>query len=158
MRRVLSLLPIAGMMTLAACASDPPPVQIPGMSWSLNQVEGEGAKLAFGRAQSDDVVVMLACEPRSDQVRVSVVADGVLAGPQNLTLSSGGTDGRYQALAEPAGFGGGVVLESIARPDDPVLRNFAASGRLAVDAGGRRTTIPAADPGQARAFMATCAS
>lgn len=140
----------------AACASEPPqPTQTPGMGWSLSQVEGEGAKLVYGRPQSDDVVIMLTCEPRSNQVHIAALADKGAA--HELALKSGDKQRRYPAEAGPAGFGDGLVLESATRPDDPVLAAFAASGRLSVDAGGRAVAVPAADPRRARTFLASCA-
>jgi pilus assembly protein CpaE len=44
------------------------------MAWSLTDAEGEGAKLAFGQPQTDNVLLMLTCQPRSGVVRVSMAA------------------------------------------------------------------------------------
>lgn len=154
----IRLIAVGGLAagSLSACASEPPPPAKPGgMAWTLSHVESEGAKLAYGRPQSDDVVVMLTCEPRSNQVRISAPAGSGAA--HALALSSGPRTGRYPAEAGPAGFGDGLVLESTTRPDDPVLANFAASGRLSINAGQGAVALPAADPGQARAFVASCA-
>jgi hypothetical protein len=123
------------------------------MTWSLSQVEGEGAKLAFGKPQSDDVLVMLTCEPRSNRLRVSAPAS---TNGRFIGLSSGREARRYVASAGPAGFGDGVVLEAEARPDDPVVTRFAASGQLALDVDGRRLALPADDPRQAREFVNSC--
>ena len=146
---------LAGAAALAACASPPSPDTAPpaGMAWSLSQVEGEGVKLAYGRPQSDDVLLMLTCEPGAHAVRVSALAGK--AAPA-LTLTSGPITRRYPAESGPAGFGDGVVLESTLTPGDPVLARFAASGRLAVDIDGRRTALPAGDPAEARRFLASC--
>lgn len=142
-------------LALASCASQSAPQPGVGMAWSLAQVDGEGAKLAFGRPQSDDVLVMLICEPGSDLVRVSTTAGRAGAKP-SLGLSSGDRAQHYAADTGPSGFGDGVLLESRVRPDDPVLARFAASGELALEADGRRTALPAADPAQARHFIESC--
>ena len=146
---------LIGSLALASCASQSAPQPGAGMTWSLAQVDGEGAKLAYGRPQSDDVLVMLTCAPKSDLVRVSTTAGRAGAKP-SLGLRSGDRVQRYAADAGPSGFGDGVLLESSVRPDDPVLARFAASGELALDADGRRTAFPAADPTQARHFIESC--
>jgi len=66
-RAVLSLIAV---LSLGACAHQPAPSALPGMSWSLMNVEGEGAKLAFGAPNSDNVALMLVCEPGSGRVEV----------------------------------------------------------------------------------------
>ena len=146
---------LIGSLALASCASQSAPQPGAGMAWSLAQVDGEGAKLAYGRPQSDDVLIMLTCAPRSDLVRVSTTA-GRAGSKPSLGLRSGDRVQRYAAEAGPSGFGDGVLLESTVRPDDPVLARFAASGELVLDADGRRTALPAADPAQARHFIESC--
>ncbi|MDB5416711.1 MAG: hypothetical protein JWP50_130 [Phenylobacterium sp.] len=146
---------LIGSLALASCAGQSAPRPGAGMAWSLAQVDGEGAKLAYGRPQSDDVLVMLTCAPKSDLVRVSTVAGRATAKP-SLGLRSGDRAQRYAADTAPSGFGDGVLLESSVRPDDPVLARFAASGELALDAEDQRTALPAADPAQARHFIESC--
>ena len=39
-----------------------------GMAWSLHETPEEGAKLAYGAPNSDNVALMLSCQPASGQV------------------------------------------------------------------------------------------
>ena len=66
-RAIFSLI---GIVSLAACAHQPAPQALPGMSWSLHDVEGEGSKLAFGAPNSDNVALMLVCQPGSGRIEV----------------------------------------------------------------------------------------
>jgi hypothetical protein len=91
-RRLLSsrLLPNAlllvltlGGLTLGACAHDQP--REPGYAWNYMNSAEEGPKLAYGRPDSDDVVMMMACAPRA--ATVTLTATG-LAGDE-IALASG---------------------------------------------------------------------
>ena len=62
------VLTLGGLM-LGACASDQPPA--PGYAWSYMDNADEGPKLAYGRPNSDDVVMMLACAPRASTVTLT---------------------------------------------------------------------------------------
>ncbi|WP_334163848.1 hypothetical protein [Phenylobacterium sp.] len=138
--------------TLSACAHQQTPAALPGMAWSLHEVEGEGAKLAFGQPQSDNVVLMLSCAPGSGEVLVSANA-GPDARPE-LELASGSRSTRYRAEVAPS-LGEGVLVEAIAPVRDPVLQRFADSGDLAVGVNGRRTPVPG-DKAKARQFLTSC--
>jgi hypothetical protein len=121
------------------------------MAWTLHEVEGEGAKLAFGQPHSDNVLVMLSCAPGSGAVRVS--AHSTASAPQ-LELASGGRSASYPAQAGP-GLGESLLVEASARAADPVLQRFADSGQLTVGVAGQRTAVPT-DKAKARAFVARC--
>jgi hypothetical protein len=139
---------------LAGCAQHPPqPYVASDMGWSLNTVDGEGLKLAYGEPQSDRVLVMLTCEPGSGQVRVATLAaaDNTLPG---LALSSRGRSARFAAERAP-GLGDMPLLEASVRAADPVLGQFARGGDLAVEVDGRRSALPGDAP-RARAFVAAC--
>ncbi|WP_309088330.1 hypothetical protein [Phenylobacterium sp.] len=150
-----SLFSLFAAMSLAACAHPVAPVPTgPDMAWSLNHAEGEGAKLAYGQPQTDNVLLMLTCEPRSGAVRVSMSApDG--GGGKALRLSSGGRSAKLAGQAAPSGLGDGLLIEAEARADDPVLARFAQSGELAVAVGARWTKLPA-DPDKSRRFVESC--
>ncbi|MCR5879068.1 hypothetical protein [Phenylobacterium sp. J367] len=138
---------------LSACAHQQTPSALPGMAWSLHSVEGEGAKLAFGQPYSDNVVLMLSCQPGSGTVLVSANAPAD-ARPE-LTLASGTRSARYRADVAP-GLGEGALVEASAAAADPVLKRFADSGELSVAVNGRSTAMPG-DRAKARQFVASCA-
>ncbi len=150
-----SLFSLFAALAVTACAHPVTPVPAgPEMAWSLTHAEGEGAKLAYGEPQTDNVLLMLTCEPRSGEVRVSMTApDGSAA--TALKLSSGGRSSRLAGESAPTGFGEGLLVEAGARADDPVLTRFARSGELAVAVGARRTELPA-DPDKSRRFVESC--
>jgi len=126
----------------------------PEMAWSLSHAEGEGAKLAYGQPQTDNVLLMLTCAPRSGAVQVSMTApDGAAA--QALKLSSGGRSAKLAGQTAPSGLGDGLLVEAEARADDPVRARFAENGELAVAVGARWTKLPA-DPEKSRRFLDSC--
>jgi hypothetical protein len=148
-RRVIaSLIAIA---SLSACAHQTPQA-MPGMAWSLNNADGEGAKLAFGQANTDNVLVMLTCQPRSGQVMLSANAPN--GAKPELQLASRGAQARYVGDVSPD-MGEGAVVEAKTHANDPVMANFAKSGDLAVTVAGRRTTVPA-DRAKAQQFVESC--
>ena len=148
-RAILSLI---ASCALAGCAHQSPPEAMPGMAWSLNQVDGEGAKLAFGQPQSDNVLLMMSCQPKSGQVLVSANAPTKVR--PVLELSSRGTKARYMGAIGPAP-GEGTVIEAQAPAADPVFQSFAESGDLAVTIGGQRTAVPG-DRAKVRQFLTSC--
>lgn len=150
-----SIFSLFAAVAVTACAHPMSPVSTgPEMTWSLTHAEGEGAKLAYGQPQTDNVLVMLTCEPSSGQVWVSMTApEGI--GAKALKLSSGGRTSRLPGESAPTGFGEGLLVEAEARADDPVLTRFAQGGELAVTVGARRAELPA-DPDKSRRFVDSC--
>lgn len=150
-----SLFSVFAALGLTACAHPMTPVATaPDMAWSLTHAEGEGAKLAYGQPQTDNVLLMLTCAPRSGAVQVSMTApEGT--GATALKLSSGGRSARLKGESAPSGLGDGLLVEAQTRADDPVLAKFAQSGELAVAVGARRTELPA-DPDKSRRFVESC--
>jgi hypothetical protein len=148
-----ALLSLIASCALSACAHQTVPEAMPGMAWSLNQVEGEGLKLAFGAPNSDNVLLMLQCRPRSGEVVVWLTgADANGRAP--VLIRSGPTAARVAARqeAQPEG----ELIEARLAASDPILQSFARTGELAVEANGRRTALPAADPAQSRRFVESC--
>ncbi|RAK58599.1 hypothetical protein DJ021_01715 [Phenylobacterium hankyongense] len=147
--RHLIILALTATLMLSACARDR---LYGGMDWSLNSVEGEGLKLAYGEPDSDDVLVMLSCAPRSGQVALAVNApEGAQA---TINLSSGRRSARYVAALEPNA-GDGALAEVTARASDPVLANFGRTGELTVTVDGRSAALPG-DRTRAQRFLAGC--
>lgn len=130
---------------------------LPGMAWSLNHAEGEGAKLAYGQPQSDNVLIMMTCQPRSGRVLVSMTAP-MDAPSDAIQISSRDHNSRLAADATPGMGEGASYVEAQAPVTDPALVSFEATGDLAVMANGRRTPLPVRGP-ERRAvsdFFASC--
>src|SRR5690606_11908602 len=79
------------------------------MAWTLHATREEGVKLAYGQPNSDNVVVMMACQPQSQNVRLSAPAP-VGAQPQ-VTLVSRGERQLLSGQLGPAGGAGGQLVE-----------------------------------------------
>lgn len=120
--------------------------------WAYLADDGD-PRLAYGRPNSDDVVLMLNCQPGQDQVRVSALG---LAG-QEIILTSGKTESRFPAQALEDEMSGSRLLEGRGRTTAPALANFRKSGELAVMNNGRHSLAAAsADRGKVRAFFKAC--
>jgi len=151
-RRSLSSLLAA--LALGACAHPVAPVATgPDMGWELTESADE-AKLAFGQDGTDNVVVMLACRPRSGEVLVSLIEAEKRDNPA-LILEAGSVASRHNAKAQPDMMTDGYIVEASAKADDPALRSFAGGEALSVRLGGRRTHLPA-DPERGRRFLESC--
>ncbi|MBP7651400.1 MAG: hypothetical protein KA085_05870 [Phenylobacterium sp.] len=130
---------------------------LPGMAWSLDHAEGEGAKLAYGQPQSDNVLIMMTCQPRSGQVLVSM--NTPMDAPSDaINLASKHYNSRLAAETTPGMGEGAVYVEAKAPVTDPTLASFAASGDLSVVANGRKTPMPVsgAERGTVNDFFASC--
>jgi hypothetical protein len=105
MRRRAAL-SLAAVCLLSACAHQAPPAAMPGMAWSLNNVEGEGAKLAFGAPNSDNVALMLVCQPGSGRIEVHGPELGststVNAGDPSVSALARTGEARFGKIRPPA--------------------------------------------------------
>ena len=130
---------------------------LPGMAWSLNHAEGEGAKLAYGQPQSDNVMIMMTCQPRSGQVLVSMTTP-MDAPSDAINLASKRHNSRLPAQTTPGMGEGATYVEAKAPVTDPALASFAATGDLAVVANGRKAAMPVRGPERSavNGFFASC--
>ncbi len=145
---------LTAVLLVAACAHQPAPQAVAGMEWSLSQVDGEGLKFAYGQPHSDNVVLMMTCQPRSGAVLVSAI--GSAKATPAMTLASKGQSRTYPAQLAPA-FGDGALIEVSLPASDPILARFADTGDLSLSVDDRRTLLPADSP-QASRFIARCKS
>lgn len=154
-RTVVSL---AAACLMAACAHQTTVTQAPDMAWSLQSNETEGVKLAFGAPQSDNVFLMLMCQPRSGEVLVSVASAGDGQARSTVELQSGAARSALAGEFAPSGGDGGFLTEARAMVDNPALAAFAKGGPLAVVESGRRAALPvtAADRPQITGFFEAC--
>ncbi|MBT9470445.1 MAG: hypothetical protein V4514_06690 [Pseudomonadota bacterium] len=112
------------------------------LGWSLHNAEGEGAKLAYGQPDSDNVLLMMTCRPRSGQVLVSLTAPHAPAAPKAIELSSKGLSSRLPGETAPAMAEGSALVEAMAPASDPTLASFARTGDIAVVENGRASRLP----------------
>ena len=146
---------------LAACAAPlPPPAEpIPhgyaeGRAWIYN-AEGGEPRLAYGTPQSDDVLVMMSCRPRSGVVDV---AQGGLRPGEAIALSSGPHTLTLRGRAEPDQLNGGVFMTARTSLQHPVMQGFRRAGALAILQSGQRVSLQgtAADQRQVTSFFEAC--
>lgn len=131
---------------------------LPGMAWSLNHAEGEGAKLAYGQPQSDNVLIMMTCQPRSGQVLVSMTAP-MDAPADAIQIASRGQNSRLAADTTSGMGEGSAYVEARAPVTDPALASFDLTGDLAiVSANGRKAPMPVrgAERRTVSDFFASC--
>jgi hypothetical protein len=154
MTRLLSVLMAMFGMLAAGCAHEQS-AGLRGFSWHYLQTPEEGAKLAYGLADSDDVAAMFTCAPRSGQIRLEVHGDA----PDGLILSSQGVTARLDATAVEGMPGGGAPLMATSlQADNGTLVRFAATGRLLLVAGGHGSPLDTTgiDRGDVKGFFAAC--
>ena len=127
-----------------------------GMAWSLHETAEEGAKLAYGAPNSDNVALMMTCQPASGDIRVSTSS---LRSAPAIVLMSGRTETALPATATPS-MGEGHFLEAGAKANDPVLTSFARTGDISLVQGKDRMKLPATGGDRPRIskFFATCAA
>lgn len=137
-------------LLLGSCVSRP---ATPGFAWSFQHNEGEGPKLAYGAPASDNVVLMMTCEPGAQQIDVALLGGSPKAG---LVLASGDT--RQQLRGDlVASAGMGQMIQATAHPRSAPLVRFARTGSLSLIDRGRAVSIDASPlerPAVARFFRA----
>jgi hypothetical protein len=138
----------AAIVLVAACAHPAPEAPAP-MSWSFNHTQDEGLKLVYGQPRSDNVLVMLSCQPQSGEVEVSVATSKDDVGVVGLVSREARLDLTSPAAPTPIE-GVGVIIET-AGTDDPALDGFAQTGELSVRTAGR--TLPAGARGADQALV-----
>jgi hypothetical protein len=142
-----------GGLTLSGCAHDQSSAQ--GYAWNYMNNEGEGPKLAYGRPDSDDVVMMMACAPRASAVTLTATG---LSGDE-IALASGRTVTRLKARAAASDMSDGV-LEARTSVDAAALSAFRRTGDLALLVADERHSLDAApaDQRQVKAFFKACSA
>ena len=150
MYRAVIAATIAGFI-MRGCASAP--AVAPGdFAWNYAENPGEGAKLAYGRPQSDEVLLMMTCAP-DRQVLLSAAA----VGGSRLTLASGDAKTAIDA-AVTDGFDGQGYLEATTSARGAALAAFRRSGDLTLTSSGRSFDLTAMDTdrGAVRRFFEAC--
>lgn len=148
-----SLFSLFAAVAVTACAHPVTPVPAEQMSWGLTE-SAEENKLAYGEQGTDNVILMLACQPRSGEVLVTLVEHEQRA-TQAMTLQAGGASSKRPAQAQPDMMTGGYLIEASTAATDPALERFRHGEALSVRVGGRRTQLPAAED-EGRRFVESC--
>ena len=149
-RIAFAALSIAGL--LAGCAHEK--AGLDGYRWAYLDEGPDAPRLAYGRPNSDDVVLMISCRPGQDQVAVSAVG---LSGGE-IVLASGRAESRLAAIRVDDAMTGGGLLEARGKASAPALDGFRRSGDLALLTKGERHSLAAgsADRGRVKAFFEAC--
>jgi hypothetical protein len=150
--RIVAFAALSLAVLLAGCAHEK--VALDGYRWAYLAEGSETPRLAYGRPNTDDVVLMISCRPRQDQVNVSAVG---LSGGE-IVLASGRTESRFAAAKVDDALSQGGFLEGRGKASAPALDGFRKSGDLALLTQGERHGLAAApaDRGQVRAFFKVC--
>lgn len=142
-----------GGLTLSGCAYDRP--SAPGYAWNYMDSEGEGPKLAYGRPDSDDVVLMMACAPRASALTLTATG---LSGDE-IALASGRMVTRLKAQPLASDMSDGA-LEARTSVDASALSAFRRTGDLDLLVADERHSLDAApaDQRQVKAFFKACSA
>ena len=134
--------------------ASPSPLPVANLDWFFRQDE-EGAYLAFGMAESDDVRLGMSCTPGSGAL--DLWRDSADGNVREIHLESGGDTERYPAKTDESLMSGGVYLTAQARTSDPVIQRFRRLGWIAVLEPDHRDTLvvhPESEAGIADFFSA----
>ena len=136
---------------LGACASERS--SVPGYGWSYMDNTGDGLKLAYGRPNSDDVVMMMACAPGSSAVTLTATS---LPG-REIALASGRVVTRLPAQRMASDMAEGL-LQARTTTDASALSAFRRTGDLTLLVADERHNLDAAPSDRAgvKAFFKAC--
>ncbi|PIB96629.1 hypothetical protein [Caulobacter sp. X] len=145
---IVAWLLVAG---LTGCAHEK--VAATGYRWSYLADAGEDPRLAYGRPNSDDVVLMMRCRPDAGEIDLSAVG---LSGGE-LVLTSGRSESRFAAAKVDDAMSEGL-MEARGSASAPAFQAFRKSGDLTVLAKGQRHSLAAdsKDRADVRAFFKAC--
>lgn len=151
-RRIAAFAALSLATLLAGCAHEK--VAVDGYRWAYLADGSEAPRLAYGRPNSDDVVLMISCRPGQDQVNLSAVG---LSGGE-IVLASGRTESRFAAAKVDDALSQTGLLEARGKTSAPALDGFRRSGDLALLTQGERHSLAAesADRGNVKAFFEAC--
>ncbi|HRD28217.1 MAG TPA: hypothetical protein PLO65_07955 [Caulobacter sp.] len=136
MPRTVSILCAMAALALGSCVSRP---VAPGFAWSYQNNAGEGPKLAYGAPASDNIVLMMTCQPGSQRVDLSLLGGSPRAG---LVLASG--DARQRLAGDlVAAPGLGQMIETSTHAASPPLARFARTGDLSLIDRGKTVRLDA---------------
>lgn len=151
----IAALAALGLMTAALASCSHETVAADGYRWAyLAADDADAPRLAYGRPDSDDVVLMMSCQPGRDEVNLSALG---LSGAE-LVLASGAAESHFTGATIRDAMSEAELLEASGKTTAPALEGFKRSGDLAVlSQGGRHSlTAGSADRNNVRAFFRAC--
>ncbi|WP_297513474.1 hypothetical protein [uncultured Caulobacter sp.] len=151
MKRRIAFAALGFAALLAGCAHEK--AGLDGYHWAYLEAGAEGPRLAYGRPDSDDVVLMFTCQPGRDQVSVWAEAPG-----KELVLASGRIESRFPGAHVEDEMSETGHLEAHGKASAPALAAFKRSGELTLVTQGERhgLTADGVDRGRVRAFFRAC--
>jgi hypothetical protein len=145
---------LAALGLLSACAHEPPAPGIAGYGLYYSE-PGPGVRLAYGRADSDDLALMLDCARGSGRVQISEASAATSVAA--LVLTSAGKHTLAPVRTEPLQSSDDLLATGWASADAPALAAFRATGRIEIVRGRSRYAIqatPAQRTGVEKFFVA----
>ncbi len=156
---------LAAAAVLAGCMAQREPAppggaaQVdPGMGFFLSSTADEGAKLTYGRANSDDVWLMLQCQPGARKIDIIDARHPQARKGDRLVLTSGKAQSALPADLQADESGGGALAIAEASPGLPALDGFRRTGDIAVKLGAREYALSATagEKSQIARFFSLC--
>jgi hypothetical protein len=139
LHRSLSALTVAALgLAMFGCSHDQQARLDPSFGLFFNQ-SGQSLTLAYGRANSDDVGLVLQCQSGSRQVDVSDLARRSSA--DRLTLTSNNATDALPARVDTSG--GPPTLWAKTAISSGAMQGFRTTGRIGVSSAGARYTVSA---------------
>jgi hypothetical protein len=159
--RLTALLTITASLALGALAGcmtvhDAGSAAMANYGLYYSESQDEGAKLAYGLENSDELSLMLQCKPGSGRVEVFQLYGPVRNGP--LVLASAGQRSVLTAKAEATDGPGDTEIRAVTPATTPALVGFKKTGKLDVSGKGYRYSVVARPEGKVEVsrFFAAC--
>jgi hypothetical protein len=155
---------VAGAAALAGCveqksppAPDRPAQLSPGEGFFLNR-DDDRVSLAYGRANSDDVRLMLACQAGRKEVEITDAGHRDAHAGQMLVLTSGKVQSALPTTVAADAESGGNLAVARAGTGLRALDGFRRSGALSVKLGAREYALSASESEKAliARFFSAC--
>ena len=134
---LIPALGLLGLVTVGARA--PSAAEAQPMGWHLTY-EGPVAKLAYGVANSDQLVLMLACDAGSD---AAYVWGAVEPQASSVVLAANGVATRAEPREVIDAMTGAPAMETVVSMRDPAMRAFTRTGALTVTGDAGEFNMPA---------------
>ena len=151
MKRRIAFAALGFATLLAGCAHET--AGLDGYRWAYLEGGSEPPRLAYGRPDSDDVVLMFTCQPGRDEITAWAEAPD-----KELVLASGRAESRFPGAHVADEMSETGHLEAHGKASAPSLAAFKRTGELTLVTEGERHSLAAtgADRGRVRAFFKAC--
>jgi hypothetical protein len=113
-------------------------------TWMFN-FDSDTAVLQYGTPESDDAVLVIACEPGKKSMHIAefIGADGLVPGrAARLKLANGAASVDYAGQTVSNEMDGNVNIEVNVAPDPKLIALLKTGTALTIDIAGKQTSIP----------------